>query len=70
MDSIGLQHKDSGGRSGETAQRRNGKDELQEDNGGVLQIRENRVLTEDPHQGLGIWIYAEDHIIAEDRAGM
>ena len=70
MDSIGLQHKHSEGRSGETAQRRNGKDELQEDNGGVLQIRENRVLSENPHQDSGLWIYEEGHIDPKNRTGV
>ena len=70
MFSIGLQYPDSGGRSGETAQRRSGKDGLQENTGGVLQIWENRVLTENSHKGYYLRIHETDHFQPGNREGL
>ena len=66
MNSAGLQHRDSRGRSGEIAQRCGGKDELQRNRSGVLQIWVNRVLTENPHEGYHLRIHETNHFQSEN----
>ena len=48
--------------TGETAQRRHGKDGLQQTVCGVLPTRENRVFTEDSAENHGVWVYAQADI--------
>ena len=47
---------------GETAQRRHGKDGLQQTVCGVLPAWENRVFTEDSAENHGVWVYAQADI--------
>ena len=48
--------------TGETAQRRHGKDGLQQTVCGVLPTWENRVFTEDSAENHGVWVYAQADI--------
>ena len=59
---AGLRSKYRKGITGEAAQCRHGKDELQQTVRGILPTGENRVLTEDFAENHGVWIHAQADI--------
>ena len=59
---AGLRSKHREECTGETAQRRHGKDGLQQTVCGVLPTWENRVFTENSAENHGVWVYAQADI--------